>query len=85
MVTFGLVPEPTYEGVAAGNGIEDEVLLKQLFARLDLVAPKDRVAWSLRYLNGESLEGVAQACGCSLATVKRRIRRANDLLTREAD
>jgi RNA polymerase sigma-70 factor (ECF subfamily) len=83
MVTFGLVPEPTFEGLGGGGGVEDEVLLKQLFARLERVASKDRVAWSLRYLSGESLADVAQACGCSLATAKRRIKKANDFLTEE--
>ncbi len=82
MVTFGLVPELTFEAVS-GGAAEDEVLLKQLFARLEKVATKDRVAWSLRYLSGESLADVAEACGCSLATAKRRIKRANDLLTEE--
>jgi len=37
----------------------------------------ERMAWMLRHIEGESLEGVASACGCSLATAKRRIARAD--------
>jgi RNA polymerase sigma-70 factor, ECF subfamily len=33
----------------------------------------DRVAWMLRYVEGEPLDEVARLCGCSLATAKRRI------------
>jgi RNA polymerase sigma-70 factor (ECF subfamily) len=33
----------------------------------------DRVAWMLRYVEGEPLEEVATLCACSLATAKRRI------------
>ena len=45
--------------------------------RVDIVLktldPKDRIAWTLRYVEGESLEDVARLCECSLATAKRRI------------
>ena len=33
----------------------------------------NRVAWTLNYVEGETLEEVARLCGCSLATAKRRI------------
>ena len=32
-----------------------------------------RIAWSLRHVEGMELAEVAQVCGCSLATVKRRL------------
>ena len=36
--------------------------------------PSDqRIAWSLRYVEGYALGEVASACGCSLATAKRKI------------
>lgn len=44
--------------------------LSRLLARLPDVA---RAAWVLRYVDGHKLEQVAALCGCSLATVKRRI------------
>jgi len=46
-------------------------------AALDLVLqelpPRQRIAWMLRYVEGEPLEAVAEACACSLATAKRWI------------
>jgi RNA polymerase sigma-70 factor (ECF subfamily) len=46
-------------------------------AALDLVLqelpPRQRIAWMLRYVEGEPLEAVAEACDCSLATAKRWI------------
>lgn len=44
---------------------------------LDEVRHESRTAWLLRYVEGGSLEEVAAACSCSLATVKRRLRDAD--------
>ncbi len=46
------------------------VLIDQVLARVPL---KVRTPWVLRRVLGDSLEEIAEACGCSLATVKRRI------------
>jgi RNA polymerase sigma-70 factor, ECF subfamily len=49
--------------------------LAKLLRRL----PADqRVAWSLRNIEGQALDEVAVSCDCSLATAKRRISRADD-------
>ena len=40
----------------------------------------ERVAWSLRYLEGEPLDIVAAACRCSLATAKRRVSAAKKVI-----
>ncbi len=45
-------------------------LIDQVLQRLPMAL---RTAWVLRRVLGDSLEEVAHACGCSLATVKRRI------------
>lgn len=34
---------------------------------------EERIAWVLRYVEGEAIEDVAFACGCSASTAKRRI------------
>jgi RNA polymerase sigma-70 factor, ECF subfamily len=51
-------------------------------AALDLVLqrlpPGQRIAWMLRYVEDEPLETVAEACRCSLATVKRWIAAADE-------
>jgi RNA polymerase sigma-70 factor (ECF subfamily) len=53
-------------------------------ALLDLalapLADVDRAAWMLRYVEGYGLEDVARLCRCSLATAKRRIARAQQLV-----
>jgi RNA polymerase sigma-70 factor, ECF subfamily len=45
-------------------------LLSEVLRRLPT---NQRIAWSLRYVEGYALEEVAQACGFSLATAKRKI------------
>lgn len=44
---------------------------------LDQLDPDERVAFVLRFVEGMELRDVALACGCSLATVKRRIDRGS--------
>jgi RNA polymerase sigma-70 factor, ECF subfamily len=44
------------------------------------VTPSERLAWILRYVDGHSLEEAADASGCSLATVKRRLARPQALV-----
>jgi len=51
-----------------------------LYATLDRMATRDRLAWILRHLVDEPLETVAEICGCSLATAKRRIAAAEERL-----
>jgi RNA polymerase sigma-70 factor (ECF subfamily) len=48
----------------------------QVYALLQTLPADDRIAWTLRYVEGHDLKSAAELCGCSLATVKRRIRRA---------
>ena len=52
---------------------EDRVLLTRMYRALDSMPINQRLAWSLRHIEGERLETVALLCGCSLATAKRRI------------
>jgi RNA polymerase sigma-70 factor (ECF subfamily) len=44
---------------------------------LSRVSDEDRACWILRYVEGRELSEVAHLCGCSLATAKRRIARAD--------
>ena len=62
-------------------GPESRALLAQVYALLRTMAPSDRIAWTLRYVERHRLETVADLTGCSLATVKRRIARAQSFLT----
>lgn len=73
---------PTPPLLAPGLGAEERVLLSQIYQALDALPVAERVPWTLRYLEGEPLEGVARLCGCSLATAKRRIAAAHATLER---
>ena len=61
---------------------EARVELRWLDAALARIDGKDRIAWMLRYVEGLALEEVAETCECSLATVKRRIAVADDVVRR---
>jgi RNA polymerase sigma-70 factor, ECF subfamily len=65
---------------ATGVTAEQRSLLARIYRTLDEIEPRSRIAWILRYVEGERLEDVADACGCSLATAKRRIAAAQALL-----
>lgn len=50
--------------------------LQHLYSALDRLPDAERIAFSLRYLCDLDLADTAQSCGCSLATIKRRLARA---------
>lgn len=52
---------------------EARMQLRRLDSAVQTLPPKERQAWTLRFVLGCTLEEVAQGCGCSLATVKRRL------------
>ena len=54
--------------------------IAQVYALLRTLAVDDRIAWTLRAVEGHDLETVARLTSCSLATVKRRIGRAQHFL-----
>jgi RNA polymerase sigma-70 factor (ECF subfamily) len=59
---------------------EDRAELALVETMLEKLKAQDRAAWLLRHAVGCSLEEVAEACGCSLAAAKRRIRAADEAL-----
>jgi RNA polymerase sigma-70 factor (ECF subfamily) len=70
---FGL-GERDYDDVAApGATPEQRALLASIYAILDTLPVNDRLAWTLRNVEGMDLQTVAEMCNCSLATAKRRI------------
>ena len=58
---------------APGASPEERALLRRVYQVLETLPVEQQLAWALRHLEGERLEAVAHACGCSLATTKRRI------------
>jgi RNA polymerase sigma-70 factor, ECF subfamily len=66
----------------AARGLSPEqrtelALIDRALGKLELPL---RTAWVLRHVEGHSLDDTAVACGCSLATVKRRIGRAEEVV-----
>lgn len=54
--------------------------IAQIYALLRTLPADDRISWTLRCVEGHDLDSVAKLTGCSLATVKRRISRAQHFL-----
>ena len=52
--------------------------LALLDAALDAIPTAERICWVLRHVEGYALDEVASLAGCSLATAKRRIKRADE-------
>lgn len=67
----------------AGPVVRAELSL--LDRALDVLPAEEKVVWTLRYVEGLSLEEIARATGRSLATVKRRIEAAESAVTRFAE
>ena len=65
---------------ARGASAEEHAVLKRLYEVLEGLPTEQRLAWSLRYLEGEPLDAVAAACGCSLSTAKRRVNAAKNVI-----
>jgi len=66
-------------------GPDAKAELKKVFEVLATLPEKERVAWVLRYVEGYTLPEAALACDCSLATVKRRIRAAAEVVGQHVD
>ena len=75
----------TLEFSDQGLSPEKRALLARVYEVLDGMGVDQRLAWTLRYVEGEKLEQVAERCGCSLATAKRRIAAAQAHLQAEMD
>jgi RNA polymerase sigma-70 factor (ECF subfamily) len=71
----------SYEEIAGpGASPAERALLAEVYRVLDRVPVNERVAWTLRHVQGEPLAEVAELCGCSLATAKRRIAAAHEAI-----
>jgi RNA polymerase sigma-70 factor (ECF subfamily) len=64
---------------------KDRERVDALYETLDRLSPKLRVPWVLSQIEGESLPEVARLCDVSLATVKRRVARAEERIRRLAN
>lgn len=75
-----LTLSPSVESVAPEVSVdpdpESREALRAAWRLLDAMPTEERLAFTLRYVHGEELTAVAEAVGCSLATIKRRLTRA---------
>jgi len=71
------VDSPAPDVPARGASPEEHAALRRVYEALETLPVDQRLAWSLRFLEGEQLAAVADACGCSLATAKRRVEAAS--------
>jgi RNA polymerase sigma-70 factor (ECF subfamily) len=78
----GLDDAPLDELAREDLSVEARSELAALDFVLQQLPPRERVAWMLRYVEDEPIDAVAEACGCSRATVKRWIARADDHVRR---
>jgi RNA polymerase sigma-70 factor, ECF subfamily len=70
------------EPIAPTANPEERATILAVYRLLDQLPARQRAAWVLRHVEGERLEEVAQHCGCSLATAKRLIARAEHWIER---
>jgi len=78
--------EPDFERVAAPGALpEHRDLVKRLQLILDKMPVELRIAWVLRHVQAETVQSVAELCGWSLSTAKRRIQEAHERVIKKLD
>ncbi len=83
---LGIGVEYDYSNLPAeGADPEQSALLAGVYEALDGLPAEQRVAWTLRHIQGERLDQVASLGGCSLATAKRRIAAAHSAIREAVD
>lgn len=81
---LGLDEGADYTTVADERASADQrARIAELYRLLDALPADERLAWTLRYIEQEPLDRVAEVCECSLATAKRRIAAAHAVLVEE--
>ena len=80
-----LLAEPAFDPVDPSASADELVLHQRLYRALDRLPANQRIAWTLQVIQGESLQRIAEIFGCSLAAVKRRIAKAQDVVNRELE
>jgi RNA polymerase sigma-70 factor (ECF subfamily) len=69
--------EPPLEaGLDRQAPAQDRAFVLAVYHLLDQLPANERIAWVMNRVEGESLERVAEVCGCSRATAHRHVTRA---------
>jgi RNA polymerase sigma-70 factor, ECF subfamily len=74
-------PEHLVEPSFATSDVESRDLLRRFYVLLDRLAPRDRLAFSLKYLESMTIEEIASTMELSNSTVKRSLSRASTRLS----
>jgi len=75
LTSSGAMPDAAQEGA---SDPEARRAVKRLYEVLDKIDDRGRMAFVLRYIEGYELTEVAEALGCSLATTKRALGKAQE-------
>jgi len=80
------VDDQDFEQFAAVSALpEHRDTLKRIYGILDLLPVELRIAWVLRHVQEETVQSVAELCGWSLSTAKRRLQVADARVTARLD
>jgi RNA polymerase sigma-70 factor, ECF subfamily len=79
-----VAPDELVEPAVAPANSEAREALRRVYRILDSLPSEERVAFTLRVLVGMELTEVAAAADCSLATIKRRLGRAEERFSTQA-
>ena len=71
-----LAPEDVPEAPTPGHDHEGAATMRAVYATIDTLPADERIAFTLRFVSGLELTEIAAACRVSLATIKRRLSRA---------
>jgi RNA polymerase sigma-70 factor (ECF subfamily) len=78
-------PETLVDLRSVAVDVESRQLLRRFYALLDRLAPRDRLVFTLRRVEGMTVEEIAETMGLSVSTVKRSFARASSRLSRWVD
>ena len=71
---MGMEKPAEYENIAdEAASPELRAQIASIYRLLDDFTPAERIAWTLKYVQGEKVNQIAKLCGCSRATAHRRI------------
>jgi RNA polymerase sigma-70 factor, ECF subfamily len=80
-----LAPEELPEVPFRSAPVECSLALSRTYQVLATLAPDERIAFALRFIDGMGLGEIAQVTGVSLGTVKRRLTRGQQQFVRAAE
>lgn len=68
------------ELVDASASPEDRAQITHIYRTLDRMPRDESIVWVLRFVEGETLEAIAELIGCSVSTVQRRLKGAEAVM-----